>query len=38
MNGKVVEPSTPAKLLGVIFDQELRWKKHVPQAIKRATK
>jgi len=26
------------KLLGVIFDQELRWKEHVQQAIKRATK
>ena len=38
MNGKPIQPSTTAKLLGVIFDQELRWKEHVQQAIKRATK
>lgn len=38
MNGTVVRPSTTAKLLGVVFDQELRWKDHVQQAIKRATK
>jgi hypothetical protein len=38
MNGKTVEPSPTAKLLGVIFNQELRWKEHVQQAIKRATK
>lgn len=38
MSGKTVKPSPTAKLLGVIFDQELRWKEHVQQAIKRATK
>lgn len=38
MNGKTAEPSSTAKLLGVVFDQELRWKEHVQQAIKRATK
>jgi ribonuclease HI len=38
INGKTAEPSPTAKLLGVIFDQELRWKEHVQQAIKRATK
>ncbi|KAK9594981.1 hypothetical protein V6Z93_010714 [Aspergillus fumigatus] len=38
MNGKVIKPSDSAKLLGVIFDKELRWKEHVQQAIKRATK
>jgi ribonuclease HI len=38
INGKTVEPSPTAKLLGVIFDQELRWKEHIQQAIKRATK
>lgn len=38
MNGKPVEPSPTAKLRGVIFDHELRWKEHVQQAIKRATK
>ncbi|KAJ5593547.1 hypothetical protein N7537_010451 [Penicillium hordei] len=29
MNRKTVEPSSTAKLLGVIFDHELRWKDHV---------
>ncbi|THC88345.1 hypothetical protein EYZ11_012204 [Aspergillus tanneri] len=38
MSGKVIQPSPKAKLLGVIFDQELRWNEHVQQAIKRATK
>ena len=38
VNGTTVKPSPMAKLLGVIFDQELRWKEHVQQAIKRATK
>ncbi|CEJ62645.1 Putative Reverse transcriptase [Penicillium brasilianum] len=38
MNGNTIEPSAKAKLLGVIFDHELRWKEHVQQAIKRATK
>jgi ribonuclease HI len=38
MNGKTVKPSPTAKLLGVVFDHELRWKEHVQQAIKRATK
>jgi hypothetical protein len=37
MNGKEIKPSRTAKLLGVIFDRELRWKEHVQQAIKRAT-
>ncbi|KAJ5366120.1 reverse transcriptase [Penicillium brevicompactum] len=31
-------PSPTAKLLGVVFDQRLRWKEHVQQVIKRATK
>ncbi|OQE09663.1 hypothetical protein PENFLA_c105G04679 [Penicillium flavigenum] len=38
MNGKAITPSTTAKLLGVIFDHELRWKEHVQQVVKRATK
>jgi ribonuclease HI len=38
VNGTTVAPSPTAKLLGVVFDQELRWKEHVQQAIKRATK
>ena len=38
MNGITITPSTTAKLLGVIFDHELRWKEHVQQVVKRATK
>jgi hypothetical protein len=38
MQGITIQPSATAKLLGVVFDQELRWKPHVQQAIKRATK
>jgi hypothetical protein len=38
MDGNTINPSTTAKLLGVIFDHELRWKEHVQQAVKRATK
>ncbi|KAI3047626.1 hypothetical protein CBS147353_11740 [Aspergillus niger] len=37
MNGKVIKPSAAVKLLGVIFDRELRWKEHVQQVLKRAT-
>jgi len=38
MNGKVVKAAAKAKLLGVVFDQEMRWKQHVQQVVKRATK
>jgi hypothetical protein len=38
VNGTAVRPSNTAKLLGVVFDQELRWKYHIQQAVKRATK
>ena len=38
MNGTAITPSATAKLLGVIFDHELRWKEHVQQVVKRATK
>jgi hypothetical protein len=38
VNGTTVKPSPMAKLLGVIFDHQLRWKEHVQQAIERATK
>lgn len=38
MQGRTIQPSPAVKLLGVIFDQELRWKQHVQQAVKRATK
>lgn len=37
LNGKAIKPTATAKLLGVIFDQELRWKEHIQQAVKRAT-
>jgi hypothetical protein len=38
MNSNDIKPSTTAKLLGVIIDNELRWKNHVQQAVKQATK
>lgn len=38
MQGVTIRPSATAKLLGVVFDQELRWKQHIHQTIKRATK
>ncbi|CEL10491.1 Putative Reverse transcriptase [Aspergillus calidoustus] len=38
MNGKTTKPANTAKLLGVIFDKEMRWKEHVQQAVKRATR
>ncbi|KAJ6004638.1 hypothetical protein N7540_013007 [Penicillium herquei] len=38
MHGNAIKPSTTAKLLGVVFDHELRWRPHVQQAVKRATK
>lgn len=33
-----IQPKETAKLLEVIFGQELRWKQHVQQAVKRANK
>ena len=36
-NGITIEPSNEAKYLGVIFDQELRFKSHLQQVIKRGT-
>eukprot|EP00136_Aspergillus_niger_P005212 XP_001395701.2 reverse transcriptase [Aspergillus niger CBS 513.88] len=38
MNGQVIQPADTAKLLGVIFDKELRWKEHVQRAVQRASK
>jgi len=38
MNGKTKEPQPEIKLLGVIFDQELKWKQHVQYAINKGTK
>jgi hypothetical protein len=37
MGGKTIKPTDTAKLLGVVFNKEMRWKKHVQQAVKRAT-
>jgi hypothetical protein len=37
-DGADVKPSPTAKLLGIVFDRGLRWKEHVQQTIKRATK
>ncbi|KUM55793.1 hypothetical protein ACN42_g11443 [Penicillium freii] len=37
-DGTDVKPSPTVKLLGVVFDQGLRWKEHIQQAIKHATK
>src|ERR1700712_2277321 len=38
MSGETIKASPKAKLLGVVFDQELRWKLHVQQIVKRATR
>jgi len=38
MERKSINASPTAKLLGVVFGQEMRWKQHVQQAVKRATK
>ena len=38
MDGQTVQASTTAKLLGVVFDTEMRWKEHVQQATRKATK
>jgi ribonuclease HI len=38
MNGKTIKASATAKLLGVVFDQEMRWKHHVQKVVKKATK
>ncbi|KAI3055668.1 hypothetical protein CBS147353_11278 [Aspergillus niger] len=36
--GQVIKPTDTAKLLGVIFDKEMRWKEYVQEAVERATK
>jgi ribonuclease HI len=38
MSNHEVKPKETTKLLGVVFNQELRWKPHVQRAIYRATK
>ncbi|EED11822.1 conserved hypothetical protein [Talaromyces stipitatus ATCC 10500] len=38
IQGTTIKASTTAKLLGVVFDNELRWKPHVQQVLKRATR
>lgn len=37
IDGKVIHAGRTAKLLGVVFDEELRWKDHVQRAVKAAT-
>jgi hypothetical protein len=37
MYRKTIKASETAKLLGVVFDQEMRWKHHVQNVVKRAT-
>jgi ribonuclease HI len=37
MNNREIKPSQSVKLLGVICDQELRWRAHVQRTVKRAT-
>jgi hypothetical protein len=38
MGNHEVKPKEATKLLGVVFDQELKWKPHVQRTIYRATK
>jgi ribonuclease HI len=38
IQGTTITPGTTAKLLGVVLDNELRWKPHVQQVLKRATR
>ncbi|EED11859.1 conserved hypothetical protein [Talaromyces stipitatus ATCC 10500] len=37
INRMLIKPSDIVKLLGVIFDKEMRWKEHVQEAVKQAT-
>lgn len=37
IRGNVIRPSPTHKFLGVILDQELRWKEHVAYAIVKGT-
>jgi hypothetical protein len=37
MESQTIKASATTKLLGVAFDQELRWKDHVQQAVKRCS-
>ena len=37
INGVKIEPSKEAKYLGVIFDQELRFKSHLQYIVKKGT-
>jgi hypothetical protein len=37
MDGRIIEAESKTKLMGVGFDQEMRWKEHVQQAVKKAT-
>src|SRR4030095_4367439 len=37
VNGMTIKPSTEARYLGVIFDQQLRFKSHLQHIIKKGT-
>jgi len=37
MNDMEIHPTENVKLLGVVFDQDLKWRAHVQRAVKRAT-
>ena len=37
INGVTIKPSNEAKYLGVIFDQELRFKSHLQHVVKKGT-
>jgi hypothetical protein len=37
LNTTTIQPSQSAKYLGITFDQQLRYKKHIQQAIKKGT-
>ena len=37
MNDMEIHPTENVKLLGVVFDQHLKWRAHVQRAVKRAT-
>jgi hypothetical protein len=37
VNGITIQPSTEAKYLGVVFDQQLRFKAHLQQVTKKGT-
>jgi hypothetical protein len=37
MDGQAIQPQSGVKILGIIMDQELRFKQHIARAAKRGT-